>query len=246
VSRGLLEWVLPWQLVLLITPTAAAFNASNAADLNEYRQVVEQALQRAQSAAQLPTPTLDALVKLAQAYLDAGDDLYTDPRQQHGAYEKGAGAALQAIAMNERNADAHFLYAANLGSAVRLSGHDPRALLELRTIKHHVTRAIELDPAHARALQFLGGLLAELPWVLGGREDEAERFLKQAIQVDSNYTNARLLLAKLYVKQDRTEEAKEQLAALLHTPHPYYPFHWRHHFKPEAERLLQSLERSSR
>jgi hypothetical protein len=149
------------------------------------------------------------------------------------------------MTVNERNAEAHFLYAANFGSSVRLSGHGPRALLELPTIKHHVTRAIELEPAHARALQFMGGLLAELPWVLGGREDQAEQLLKQAIQIDPRYTNTRLLLAKLYVKQDRREEAKEQLTALLNTPHPHYPFHWRHHFKPEAERLLQSLHRPS-
>jgi hypothetical protein len=91
----------------------------------------------------------------------------------------------------------------------------------------------------------MGGLLAELPWILGGRADEAERLLKRAIQIDPGYTNARLVLAKLYMRQDRIEEAKTQLVALLNTPNPHYRFHWRHKFKPEGERLLQALERQS-
>lgn len=88
----------------------------------------------------------------------------------------------------------------------------------------------------------MGGLLAELPWFLGGNEDEAQQYLERAIQADSDYTNARLLLGKLFVKQKRIEEAKQQLKAVLAATHPHYPYNWAHTFRPEAERLLHSLE----
>jgi tetratricopeptide (TPR) repeat protein len=246
-SQGVFRWLISciWHVVFLIAPTIAAPCSSDHSVPDEYHQTLEQTLQSARNAAQSPTAAASDLLRLAQSYLDAGDDMYIDPGQRRGAYEAGAETARRALAMNEHNAEAHFLYAANLGNAARL-GHDPRAVLALRTIKHHVARAIELNPDHARALQFMGGLLAELPWVLGGRVDEAERLLQRAIQIDSRYTNARLMLATLYLKQDKTEEAKEQLLALLNTANPHYPFHWRHKFKPEAERLLQSLERQPR
>jgi cytochrome c-type biogenesis protein CcmH/NrfG len=76
--------------------------------------------------------------------------------------------------------------------------------------------------------------------------DEAERYFHRAIQADARYTNARLLLAKLYLKQGRVQEAREQLNGVLTVVNPHYPYHWRRTFKPEAERLLQSLEQRSR
>ena len=76
--------------------------------------------------------------------------------------------------------------------------------------------------------------------------DEAERYLHRAIQADSGFTNARLLLAKLYLKQGRVQDAREQLHGVLTAVNPRYPYHWRRKFRPEAERLLQSLEQRSR
>ena len=233
------------QIGLFTAATAATMTSSDPSDPTEYQREFEHALQSARTAAQSSSATARDLITLAESYLDAGDDLYSDPKQRHDAYEQGAESALRALALNDRDADAHFLYAANHGNAVRL-GNDARALMELPTIKNHVARAIELNPDHARALQFMGGLLAELPWIFGGRADEAERLLKQAIHIDSGYTNARLVLAKLYIRQDRIEEARNQLTALLNTSNPHYAFDWRYKFKPEAEPRLQSFEQQSR
>ena len=66
------------------------------------------------------------------------------------AYEAGAEMATRALQVDERDAQAHFLYAAALGSAERLKGI-PNAGLVLGEIKQHVRRAIELDPTHGRA-----------------------------------------------------------------------------------------------
>ena len=185
-------------------------------------------------------PGAALLNRLSQIYLDIGDDLYTDEERRREAYEEGARAARRSLDIDDRSADAHFLYAANRGSAARLRGMSAGPFV-LKEIKDHVSRAIELDPGHARALQMMGGLLAELPWVLGGNGDDAQRYLQRAIAADPNYTNARLMLAKLYLKQNRLKDAERQLRALLQTPHPHYPYNWRNTFKPEAERLLKVI-----
>jgi hypothetical protein len=41
-----------------------------------------------------------------------------------------------------------------------------------------VARAIKLDLLHAQALQILGGLLMDFPWILGGEERKSQVFLE--------------------------------------------------------------------
>jgi tetratricopeptide (TPR) repeat protein len=239
------SFLIPFPLVLLFYLSLAVATIQDDSDSLDYLHTLQEDLLKARAAAQSPVATGGDLLTLSQACLDAGDDLYSDPARRRQAYEEGAEAALRAIALSEETAEAHFLYAANLGNAVQLGGR-ARAAMSLSTIKAHLARAIALNPHHARALQFMGGLLADLPWFLGGRMDEAERYLHRAIQADSRYTNARLLLAKLYLKQGRVREAREQLNGVLTVVNPHYPYHWRRKFRPEAERLLQSLEQRSR
>lgn len=183
---------------------------------------------------------VDRLVAGAELYLNIADDLFDDETHKRLAYEAGAEMATRALQVDERNAQAHFLYAAALGSAERLKGI-ANAGLVLGEIKQHVRRAIELDPTHAQALQMMGGLYAELPWLLGGSEKEAESCLRRAIEADGRYTNAHLILARLLIKQGRTGEARTHLQAVLHVEHPHYPYAWKRTFRPEAERLLETL-----
>ena len=183
---------------------------------------------------------LDRLIAGAELYLDIADDLFEDDVQKRLAYEAAAEMARRALQLEERNAQAHFPYAAARGSAERLKGI-ANAGLVLGEIKEHVRRAIELDPGHAQALQMMGGLYAELPWLLGGSEKEAESFLRRAIAVDGRYTNAHLILARLLIKQGRSGEARAHLDAVLQVEHPHYPYAWKRRFRPEAERLLKAL-----
>src|SRR5512147_1039541 len=64
----------------------------------------------------------DFLVRLADVYLDLGDSLVGDQSKRRAAYEEGAKAAREAIEVQEQNAEAHYLYAANLGSSAQLTG----------------------------------------------------------------------------------------------------------------------------
>jgi len=188
-----------------------------------------------------PSPRL--LVQVASTYFDLADDLLTDKGERRVAYEAGASAAKQAFELDESYADAHFFYAANLGSAERLKGITNAALV-VRNIKHCAMRAIELNPKHAQALQMMGGLLMELPWFLGGDEKRAQEYLERAIATDGNFTNARILVAKLYIKQDRIDDAKRQLEAVISADNPHYRFAWERAYRPEAERMLKEIVRS--
>jgi len=185
-----------------------------------------------------PSPTL--LVLVSSTYFDLADDLLTDEAKRRAAYEAGAKAARQAFELDESNADAHFFHAANLGSAERLRGIANAAMV-LKDIKHCAMRAIELNPKHAQALQMMGGLLMELPWFLGGDETKAQAYLERAIAADGNFTNARVLVAKLYKKQGRIDDAKQQLEAVIRTDNPHYRFAWGRTYKPEAERMLKEI-----
>src|SRR5262249_43851407 len=150
----------------------------------------------------------------------------------------------QALQLEETNADAHFFHAINLGSAERLKGITNAAMV-VKEMKHCGLRAIELNPRHAQALQMMGGLLIELPWFLGGDEKKAQDYLERAIVADGDYTKARLLLAKLYLKQKRLDEARRQLEAVVHATQPRYRYTWERTYRPEAERLLKEIAKNS-
>jgi tetratricopeptide (TPR) repeat protein len=185
-------------------------------------------------------PSPELLVRVSSTYFDLADDLLTDEHKRREAYEAGAKAAERAFKLDDSNADAHFFHAVNLGSAERLKGIANAAMV-VKEIKHCAQRAIDLNPKHAQALQMMGGLLIELPWILGGDEKKAQQYLERAVAADGNYTNAHLLLAKLYVKQDRIAEARTHLDAVVHAEHPRYRYTWERKYKPEAERLLREI-----
>jgi tetratricopeptide (TPR) repeat protein len=184
------------------------------------------------------------LVQVSSTYFDIADDLLTDKAKRREAYEAGAAAAQQAIELDESNADAHFFHAANLGSAEQLRG-PANAAFVVKEVLRCAQRAIELNPAHAPALQMMGGLSIELPWFLGGDETKAQQYLERAVAADGNYTKAHLLLAKLYRNQGRLEDARRHLNAVIRADHPHYRFAWERQYKPQAERLLKEMEDSA-
>ena len=207
-----------------------------------YPQSLEPALQKLLGRIQQGDPSSDLLIQLSSTYFDIADDLLTEQAQRMAAYQAGAKAAKQAFEMDDSNPDAHFFYAANLGSSERLKGLTNAAMV-VKDIKHCAMRASALNAKHAQALQMMGGLLMELPWFLGGDEKKAQEYLERAIAADGNFTNARLLVAKLYTKQGRADDAKRQLEAVLHAEKPHYRYAWERTYKPEAERLLKTLDK---
>lgn len=185
---------------------------------------------------------VNTLIELGHVYFNMGDDVYTTEQDRLSAYEKGKQMAKNALTLDDSQAEAHFVYAMNLGSEAKLKGITA-GMLHLDEIVRHVRRTIELQPDHAAALQMLGGLLAELPWFAGGDEKAAKRYLRDAIRIDGNYTKARIFLAKLYLKEGNTQAAIDQLQAVIQTDSPHYPFTWQREYRPEAEKILSSIDK---
>jgi tetratricopeptide (TPR) repeat protein len=181
------------------------------------------------------------LLRLADVYLNLADDLLIDPGQRRAAYDESARGAARALSIDDRSAEAHFLYAVAVGSAARMRTAGSAALV-VSDVKRHVARALEIRPEYPEALQMMGGLLAELPWFLGGDIQRAQEHLERAIALDGNFTHARILLAKLYIRQGRVAPARAQLRAVIAAARPHYPYTWARRFRPEAERLLRMLE----
>lgn len=205
-----------------------------------YPQSLESDLQSLLGRLREGSASPELLVRVASTYFDLADDLLTDEKRRREAYDAGAKAAKQAFELDESNADAHFFHAANLGSAERIRGITNAAMV-VKEMKHCAMRAIDLNPRHAQALQMMGGLLMELPWFLGGDEKKAQEYLERAIASDGNFTNARILVAKLYKKQDRIADAKQQLEAVVRADHPHYRFAWERTYKPQAEKMLREI-----
>jgi tetratricopeptide (TPR) repeat protein len=180
------------------------------------------------------------LVKMSELYLDVGQEGDTDARQRRAAFDEGARIAKRALDLQEANADAHYLYAANLGSAAQLKGLTASALT-VRELKMHVARALELQKDHAPALHMMGRMLDELPWLLGGDAQAALRYLKQAVQADPRYEHARLDLAKAYLKRNDLAAARLELQTLVgSTPASHHGAANR--YQTEGRTLLVSLQ----
>ena len=182
-----------------------------------------------------------ALTQIAGLYLDIGNERSRDESKRVAAYEEGARLAYQAIELRENLANAHFYYAANLGSAAQLKGLLASAL-NIFELKAHVRRTLELQEDHAPALHMMGMMLEELPWFLGGDSDKAIGYLEKAVASKEDYMQARLDLAKIYLKREKKDEAIQELRIVARTRPSNKTKAWAQRYRPEAEELLQKIE----
>lgn len=183
---------------------------------------------------------LNRLLRLASLYLELGKGVYDDQEEKLAAFREGARVAKRAIDLLESSADAHFLFAANIGSAAELQGV-AMAALTIRQLKKHVHRALELDERHVRAHHMLGRMYEELPWFLGGNQEAAGRHLRQAVSLDGRYAPARLDLARWYMKRGQSDEALQEVIQVLEAPPRTRQWLWEGVHRPQAEALLQQI-----
>ena len=203
---------------------------------------LQQRLQALLAERDLHTTDPAFFVQIADLYLDVGDEVYSDVDQRRWAYERGVSAAQQALDLEERNAEAHYLYAANLGSAAQLKGIMASAWT-VNQVTTHTSRALELNPNHAGALHMMGMLLHELPWIFGGDQAKALSYLKQAVRADPRYVHARLDLAKAYIKRKDPDAARRELETIVNQPAAADESESNRRRRLEAFKLLESLPR---
>jgi tetratricopeptide (TPR) repeat protein len=228
--------------VLALLGTGSSVNAGPPGDkLSEISLTDQLKALLAQKPDHLSDPQF--LIRLADVCLDLGDEITGDMAKQKAVFEEGAKAARQAINLQDQNADAHYLYAANLGSATQLSGLMASALT-VQDLKQHVDRALSLNPRHAPAMHMKGMMLEELPWFLGGDAEGALAYLQRSVAADPHDRHARLDLAKAYLKRKDTTAARKELETVLSQSNRSDLTASGRRHREEAQQLLSSLRSS--
>lgn len=117
----------------------------------------------------------------------------------------------RAIAADDRDALAHFARFCALGEQARMSGASISSLLKIRPIRDAVDRTLVLAPDFPDALLGKGALLVSLPGLLGGDDDEGERLVRRALEIDPEFVDARLFLAETLLDGGRRADARVEV-----------------------------------
>jgi tetratricopeptide (TPR) repeat protein len=110
--------------------------------------------------------------------------------------DAGLDLALAAIAARPDDPVAHFAAFCNRAKRVERAGVGFGTLGEVRAVRRHIERALELDPEWSDALAAKGAFLVRLPRILGGDRAEGERLLRRALVLDPSNDEVRGLLGE--------------------------------------------------
>lgn len=176
----------------------------------------------------------------SRIHVQKGDDVRSKPEKMK-LYERARSIAESLTTTNDKNPDGHMWWAVAQGRIGQQRGV-MNSLFMVPSLKAAFSRVLELDSGYATAYDAFGVLYYELPGIVGGNLKKSEEFLVKGLRVDPNYTILRLDLTKVYIKQKRWAEAKNQLQELIATPKPTIPADFVLDDKPEAEELLRQLK----
>lgn len=154
--------------------------------------------------------SMNRAAQLARKALDL-DERCADAHALLGYYHLLAQSHDQAIAAGERSVAVspnHADNAANLACSYAVSGRPADAIALMQ-------RAIRLSPTYPT---WYLSILAFAHYQ-SGRYDEAEKLLKDALQREPAYANARLVLASVHHARGRVEEARHEAREVMrHNP----------------------------
>ena len=161
-----------------------------------------------------------------------------DRTSRVGHFEKGQALGEQAVALDDRSADAHFALFCNLGELMRVDGEvNITSVMGFRRITKELDRTLELAPDHLDALSAKGTFLLRLPSLLGGDREKGEKLLRYVLLKAPQSVNARLSLAKTYCADGRHNEAISLASEALDLAQAQK----QDDFAPEAARVLAQL-----
>jgi tetratricopeptide (TPR) repeat protein len=161
-----------------------------------------------------------------------------DRTSRVGHFEKGQALGEQAVAPDDRSADAHFALFCNLGELMRVDGEvNITSVMGFRRITKELDRTLELAPDHLDALSAKGTFLLRLPSLLGGDREKGEKLLRYVLLKAPQSVNARLSLAKTYCADGRHSEALSLASEALDLAQAQK----QDDFAPEAAKVLAQL-----
>lgn len=133
-----------------------------------------------------------AIARQAFAMCRAADGLADAEKEPR--LEASLRLALAAIAMRPDDPMAHFAAFCARGRRLERAGVGLGTLGEVRAVRRHIERALELAPEWPDALAAKGALLVRLPRLLGGDRTEGERLIRRAVALDPSNEETRALL----------------------------------------------------
>jgi tetratricopeptide (TPR) repeat protein len=175
----------------------------------------------------------------SRMYVRLGDDA-TTKADHFRLYNRALAIAETLRAVNDSNPDGHMWWAVAYGRIGQTRGV-MNSLFMVPALKREFSRVLALDPRYPTAYDAFGVLYYELPGIAGGDLAKSEQYLVQGLNIDPNYTVMRLDLAKVYARQKRWTDAREQLGYVLSTTFPTYPADFELSDRPEAEQLLKDI-----
>ena len=162
-----------------------------------------------------------------------------DRASRVGHFEKGQALGEQAVALDDRSAEAHFALFCNLGELMRIDGEmSITSVMGFRRMTKELDRTIELAPDHLDALSAKGTFLLRLPSLLGGDREKGEKLLRYVLLKSPQSVNARLSLAKSYCADGRHSEALSLASEALNLAQAQQL----DDFTPEAAKVLGQLQ----
>jgi tetratricopeptide (TPR) repeat protein len=212
------------------------------------------ALKHFEAALAVDSNSYDALIKAADAAVEAGQLLSSDKAARTAMYKKAEQYARHAVALNPNDAEGHFQLARAIGrNALTMGSRDKvKYAGEVRT---HAMEALRLNPRHDGALHIMGVWNAEVMRLsgierfmaknfLGGKIfdsanwDDAQRYLEEAVQIAPTRLTHRIDLAQVYADRGDKAKAREQIDYILHAPNTEASDPM---FKREATELLAKV-----
>jgi tetratricopeptide (TPR) repeat protein len=162
------------------------------------------------SALELDQGALDAERALRAAETRPGDEIAMS------FYRRASAQAEAALSRNPDSPTANFIYFAAQGRLLLADGL-AKNLFTLRNLdKKYLDRALELDPRYANALAAKGGVLLDLPTLIGGNPAEGLRLLRRANELNPGGVGTRVSLARALARSGDVGEARRQARLAAH------------------------------
>lgn len=191
------------------------------------------ALRHYEAALKVDSMDYDALVKAAREAVDVG--LFNPSESERTAlYKRAEQYARRAVAVKPADAESHFELARAIGRNAQTMGKKDQ--VKYAGIVHdEALAALKIDPTHSGALHIMGEWNAAVMRLsgfsrfmaknlLGGKTfgeanwDNAQRYMEQAVALDSMRITHHLDLALIYKDRGMKDKAREQLDWIAKAP----------------------------
>ena len=167
--------------------------------------------------------------------------MHTDGDERNNAFRKGIAAGKTAIGLQGNRPEGHFWLGANYGGSL-----DQGSIFGLATIadvRKEMEAVLRLDEGYQNgsAHMVLGLLDLKIPKLLGGDRQKAVAELEKGLRFGETNAVLRLHLAEAYQAVGRSDDARQQLNAIINmTPDPNYLPEYKE-TTAAARRLLETM-----